>query len=139
MEQSSFQDEQTVRHQFDSLCKLALKSEVINYEKHMAYRQKYEVMLSELSEKELSRLFIMDEHEMETHRFQVLGYDIEVKDALIAEALQTLTEKKIGEKKIRMLISEHLNSECCFTVQVGCKSLINRKKFEAFLDQTTSL
>lgn len=57
MEQSSFQDEQTVRHQFDSLCKLALKSEVINYEKHMAYRQKYEVMLSELSEKELSRLF----------------------------------------------------------------------------------
>ena len=60
----------------------------------MAYRQKYEVMLSELSEKELSRLFIMDEHEMETHRFQVLGYDIEVKDALIAEALQTLTEKK---------------------------------------------
>ncbi len=39
----------------------------------------------------------------------------------------------IGEKKIRMLISEHLNSECCFTVQVGCKSLINRKKFEAFL------
>ena len=62
---TSFQDEQTVRHQFDSLCKLALKSEVINYEKHMAYRQKYEVMLSELSEKELSRLFIMDEHEME--------------------------------------------------------------------------
>ena len=61
MEQSSFQDEQTVRHQFDSLCKLALKSEVINYEKHMAYRQKYEVMLSELSEKELSRLFIMDD------------------------------------------------------------------------------
>lgn len=76
MEQSSFQDEQTVRHQFDSLCKLALKSEVINYEKHMAYRQKYEVMLSELSEKELSRLFIMEEHEMETHRFQVLGYDM---------------------------------------------------------------
>lgn len=38
----------------------------------------------------------------------------------------------IGEKKIRMLISEHLNSECCFTVQVGCKSLINRKKFEPF-------
>ena len=37
MEQSSFQDEQTVRHQFYSLCKLALKSEVIIYEKHMAY------------------------------------------------------------------------------------------------------
>ena len=31
---------------------------------------------------------------METCRFQVLGYDIEVKDALIAEALKNLTEKK---------------------------------------------
>ena len=37
MEQSSFQDEQTVRHQFDSLCKLALKSEVINYENNGGY------------------------------------------------------------------------------------------------------
>ena len=45
----------------------------------------------------------------------------------------------IGEKKIRMLISLHLNADCCFTVQLGCNSLINRKKFEAFLDQTTSL
>ena len=47
MEQSSFQDEQTVRHQSASLCKLARKSEGINYGKHMAYRQKYEVMLAE--------------------------------------------------------------------------------------------
>lgn len=94
MEQSSFQNEQTVIHQFDRLCKLALKSEVIDYKRHMSYRQKHEVLVSELSEKELDKLFTMDEYDMETHRFQVLGYDIEVKDALIAEALQTLTEKK---------------------------------------------
>lgn len=43
----------------------------------------------------------------------------------------------IGEKKIRMLISE--NTDYCFTVQVGNKSLINRHKFEEFLNQTTSL
>lgn len=52
------------------------------------------MLLSELPEKELSKLFTMDEYNLEPHRFQVLGYDIEVKDALIAEALQTLTEKK---------------------------------------------
>ncbi len=40
----------------------------------------------------------------------------------------------IGEKKIRMLISENTD-----TVQVGNKSLINRHKFEEFLNQTTSL
>lgn len=94
MEQSSSWDEWTVRHQFDRICKLALKGEVIDYQRHMAYRQRHEVLLSELPEKELSKLFTMDEYNLEPHRFQVLGYDIEVKDALIAEALQTLTEKK---------------------------------------------
>ena len=45
----------------------------------------------------------------------------------------------IGEKKIRMLIAENLSTEECFTVQVGNKSLVNRKKFEHFLNKTTSL
>lgn len=94
MEQSSFRNKITVMHQYDCLCKMALKSEVINYKKHMAYRQKWEVMLSELSAKELSRLFTMDKYDLETYRFQVLDYDIEVTDTLIAEALHTLTEKK---------------------------------------------
>ena len=45
----------------------------------------------------------------------------------------------IGEKKIRMLISENAESDYCFSVQVGNKSLINRQKFEKFLNQTTAL
>ena len=45
----------------------------------------------------------------------------------------------IGEKKVRMLISENTDTDYCFTVQVGNKSLINRHKFEEFLNQTTSL
>ena len=44
--------------------------------------------------KELSRLFTMDKYDLEIYRFQVLDYDIEVTDTLIAEALHTLTEKK---------------------------------------------
>ena len=85
MEQSSSWDEWTVRHQFDRICKLALKGEVIDYQRHMAYRQRHEVLLSELPEKELSKLFTMDKYNLETHRFQVLGYDIEVKDILVGE------------------------------------------------------
>lgn len=72
---------------------MALKGEAVNYYKHMDYRRKHELLFSELSEKELSKLYTMDEYE-ENHRFQVHGYDIEVKDALIAEALANLTEKK---------------------------------------------
>jgi len=45
----------------------------------------------------------------------------------------------IGEKKIRTLIAENLDTEFCFTVQIGNKSLINRQKFEEFLNETTSL
>ena len=45
----------------------------------------------------------------------------------------------IGEKKIRSLIAENMNTEYCFTVQVVNKSLINRQKFETFLNQITSL
>lgn len=45
----------------------------------------------------------------------------------------------IGEKKIRYLIAELADTEQCFTVQIGNKSLINRHKFEAFLNDTTSL
>ena len=51
-------------------------------------------MMSEMSEMDLGRLFTMDEYGAENQWFQVLGYDIEVRDTLIAEALQALSEKK---------------------------------------------
>lgn len=94
MRKSSSYDEMGVRKQFDRICKLALKGEKIDYCRYIAYRQKHEVMLSELSEKDMGRLYTVDEYEVENQWFQVLGYDIEVKDTLIAEALQALSEKK---------------------------------------------
>jgi RNA polymerase sigma factor (sigma-70 family) len=94
MEQSSSFDELTVMHQFDRLCQLALKGEAANYNKYMNYRGQHEVNFSELTEKELNSLFTVDEYDLDNRRFQVLGYDVEVKNTLIAEALQSLTEKK---------------------------------------------
>ena len=78
MEQSPSQDELTVMHQFDRLCQLALDGEAANYYRHMEYQRNHEVNFSEMKEKEL----------------EVPGYDIEVKDTLLVEALQALTEKK---------------------------------------------
>ena len=49
---------------------------------------------SEMTEKELDSIFVMDEYDLDSSHFQVLGYDIEVKDTLLVEALQALTEKK---------------------------------------------
>lgn len=86
--------EEGLRHKFDRLCQIALKGEAINYYKHMDYRRKHEILFSELSERERRELSTLDEYGAENVHFQVQGYDIEVKNTLIAEALQTLTQRK---------------------------------------------
>ena len=94
MGKSSSNDELTIRNQFDRICKLALKGEAADYYRHIAYRQKREVLFSELSQKELDSIFVVDKHTVENKCFRVLGYDIEVKDTLLAEAIQSLSENK---------------------------------------------
>ena len=94
MGKSSSNDELTIRNQFDRICKLALKGEAADYYRHIAYRQKHEVLFSELSQKELDSIFGVDKYTVENKCFRVLGYDIEVKNTLIAEALKELTERK---------------------------------------------
>ena len=94
MRKSPSDDEMTIRNQFDRICKLALKNEAIDYHRHMAYRQKHEVMLSELTECEQNQMYTEDEYGAENQWFRVMDYDIEVKDSLIAEALQVLSERK---------------------------------------------
>ena len=88
------QDEMTIKHRFDRLYQMSIKGEAINYYKHMDYRREHEIKFSELSDKEMSKLFIMDEYGAENYHFNVHGYDIEIQDILIAEALQELSERK---------------------------------------------
>lgn len=39
-------------------------------------------------------MHVLDEYDVEYDHFQVLGYDIAVKDTLIAEALKELSDRK---------------------------------------------
>ena len=95
MEKSSSYDELMVIHQFDRKCKLALDGEVVDYERHMAYRRKHKVMFSGVSEKVKCSLFVIDKYEIEKYNFLVAGgYDVEVKDTLLVEVLKPLTERK---------------------------------------------
>ena len=50
MGKSPSQFEETIQHQFDRLCKLALKGEKIDYIRHMEYLRKNEVMLFVISQ-----------------------------------------------------------------------------------------
>lgn len=43
----------------------------------------------------------------------------------------------IGEKKLRKIVAENLNSD--FVIQNGVKYLIKRKRFEVFLDEISAI
>ena len=84
----------TVRHQFDSLCKKVLREESRNYKKQLVRRAEKEINLSELSETELSQLYVMDEYPSDSTFFDVLDYCVAVKDDRLAKALAALPNKK---------------------------------------------
>ena len=62
MEQSSSYDEETIRHQFDRKCKLALQGEKVDYERHLSYRQKHEILFCELPKTDFWKLSTVDEY-----------------------------------------------------------------------------
>ena len=84
----------TVRHQFDSLCRKVLRDESRNYKKQLARRAEKEANFSGLSEVELNQLYVMDEYPSDSTYFDVLDYQIAVKDVRLAEALAALPSKK---------------------------------------------
>ena len=45
----------------------------------------------------------------------------------------------IGENKMYRIVNGFLESDYKFIVQNGSRTMINRKKFESFLDETTSI
>ena len=94
MEQSSSGRNESNVHRFDSYCKKILKNEARDCYREIQKHRQREIFFSELSEKEWKQLYMEDEYDLDTCNFRVLGYDVEVKDALIAEALNLLSEKK---------------------------------------------
>lgn len=84
----------TVRHQFDSFCRKVLRDEARNYAKHIAWRSDHEVSLSELSEEQVTKLYVLDEYPSEQFHFHVQGFGITVRNEKLADALNTLSDEK---------------------------------------------
>ena len=68
--------------------------EAKSHRRTLAKRAAREVTFSDLSESELAQLFTTDEYESDYFRFQVSGFDVLVKNELLAEALNALPERK---------------------------------------------
>lgn len=45
----------------------------------------------------------------------------------------------IGENKMHRIANDNIDSDYKFVVQNGNRTMINRKKFEDFLDQSTAI
>ena len=86
MELSS-SDKERIQHQYDALAKKTLVGEAKSHRRTLAKRAAREVTFSDLSESELAQLFTTDEYESD-------GFDVLVKNELLAEALNALPERK---------------------------------------------
>ena len=91
---SSKKNKTTIRHQFDRFCQKILHDEKVDYIREQEYLKQHEITFDEIPEKELDKVHVLDEYDVEYDHFQVLGYDIAVKDILLAEALKELSDRK---------------------------------------------
>lgn len=107
MDSSFTNDELTIMHQFDYVCKQALKHQLIDYQRQKSRQKKNEVLWSEASKNEMDNLWSADEYSVEYRHFCVLGYDIEIKDILLAEALQALSERYTSERTRKKYIKKY--------------------------------
>lgn len=122
MKKSSSEQQPRIRKQFDSFCKTLLKNEMIDYERERNYRLKYEISFSELTQKELRQLEIMDDYIVESEMFHVFDYDIEVKDKDVLEEFIKRVEKTLSEDSIEDKI-EKLNRSV-YNIQYKRKKLL---------------
>lgn len=93
MEQPS-SDKATIEHQFDTLIKKVLAGEAKNLKAAMAKQKTREVYFSELSENLIESFGNCDEHLCDYISFEINGFDIAIRNELLAEAVIHLSERK---------------------------------------------
>lgn len=90
-------DRKRIEHQFDRFCKLILVCEMKDYKKMIVRKMAKEILFSELVQvygydlgkrKEIGQEEIVD-----ICSVRVMGFDIDIKNMLIGEAILSLTEK----------------------------------------------
>lgn len=62
---------------------------------------------------------------------------VQVKDKFCLTIDEAANYFNIGEKKLRSIVADHMDSG--FVIQNGVKILIKRKRFEEFLEDVTAL
>ena len=83
-----------VQKVFDCYCKKILKNEAINIQKHYQHLNDVQVSFSELTPEQLAELATYDDYSTDYDLYKVMGYDVKIKNELLSEALQELSEEE---------------------------------------------
>ena len=71
-----------------------VKNEARNHYDELKRRRNRQVYLSELSQQEMAQLLVTDDYPSDSSFFQVMGFDIAIRDELIAQAISILPDEK---------------------------------------------
>ena len=85
-----------------------LHDEKVDYIRKQEHLKQHEITFDEVPGKELYKLLVFDEYEAEHEHFSLYGYDIAVKDTLLAEALKELSDRKRNVIFFNILIDSFL-------------------------------
>lgn len=92
MELSSSQ-RKTTQHQFDSFCKKVLREERRDIMRGLKRKTNNEMLFCEMSQKEIDELSTVDKYGTNMHKFITCGFEVDIENDLLAEALSTLPAK----------------------------------------------
>ena len=88
------------RRRFDAFCKVVLRHEAIDYFRELSRQRKREIQFNTLSQYEMDKLCTLDDYPSDSFVFSAFGYDLHIRDELVAGAFATLPEQ---EQKILIL------------------------------------
>lgn len=83
------------RNRLDAFCKTVLRNEAITYLSELARRRDREKSLDTLPQAEMDKLCTLDEYPSDSFKFSAFGYDLHIRDELVAGAFATLPEQQI--------------------------------------------
>ena len=84
------------RCRFDAFCKTVLRNEARTHQRDLARQRNRETEFSALSQQEMDTLYTVDEYPSDSILFTAFGYDLHIRDELVADAFASLPEQKQG-------------------------------------------
>ena len=87
-------DKERIQHQFDAFCKKVLRGEARTIYKQRTRLTAHEISLTDFPEDGANLFSIADDYIFDSQKLNVHGFDIDVKNELLVEALRLLPEQQ---------------------------------------------